>query len=134
MLALVVAACSDGPASPDLEQEQFSYVAYDLEGTAILEGEVELHNTDSDTVTGSWEIDWVEGADRTQTVGPQIGQGTLLGRRSDAEIIIDLNPGNADFNVVLFGDWTGRRISGRWEFTGIAGPMYQGTFVLRGTG
>ncbi|MFC1544325.1 hypothetical protein ACFL4Y_03620 [Gemmatimonadota bacterium] len=131
--ALSLIACSDDPAGPDLGQQQFAYTAFTLEGDEILQGVMELTTSASDTVAGSWEIDWVEGADQRVLVGPQIGEGALVGMRSGSTITIDLNPGNADFNVVLYGTWEGKRISGEWEFTGIAGPMYQGTFELRGT-
>jgi len=132
LAALSITACSDDPTGPDLSQQQFAYAAFTLEGTEILQGVLQLTTTESDTVMGSWEIGWVEGADQTVLVGPQLGEGLLFGLLSGSTIVIDLNPENEDLNVVLFGTWEGKRISGHWEFTGIAGPMYQGTFELRG--
>lgn len=105
------------------------YSASSLQGTQLLSGALRLAVHADSTVTGTWQIDWVAGADTTAPVGPQVGQGTLSGRQlADGSVQLNLNPFYADNNVFLSATVTVAGLSGDWSWSGFAGPIANGRF------
>jgi len=105
------------------------YTAARAHGMPVVAGTLQLVAHDDSSVTGTWQIDWVVGADTTDSVGPQVGSGTTSGRLSaDGSIGLDLNPLFADNNVFLDGAVTTAGLSGTWTWSGIAGPIATGRF------
>ncbi len=129
-LAVVLAsACSSLPTELQPFDGTFDYVAFDEEGARVLEGQLVLDVTRSGAVTGTWEVDWAEGADQSTPVGPQVGSGSLAGTITGGSITVDLNPQVADDNVELEGTLGGAGIAGMWQHVTLAGPSGSGTFT-----
>jgi len=113
----------------ELRIGSFHYTARSTAGRPLLVGRITLTEAADSTVTGTWEIRWGPGADTTTLVGPQVGSGTLLGRRDGSVLLLDLNPGNADHNVILQAHPHARGYAGIWDWTTFTGPRTSGTFV-----
>lgn len=110
----------------------FEYRASDERGRALLVGTVTLAVGTDSTLTGTWDIRWVSGADTTAIVGPQVGTGTLAGRSGAEHGTIDLNPGWADNNVyLLIGQTNEGLLAGEWQHSTFVGPVAQGRFTLQ---
>ena len=128
----LVAACSGLGVSPPAALRTPAVVRYSAtsaQGRPLVAGTLQLVAHDDSSVIGTWQIDWVIGADTTAAVGPQVGSGTLSGRLSaDGSIGLDLNPLFADNNVFLDGAVTTAGLSGTWSWSGIAGPIATGRF------
>jgi hypothetical protein len=131
LLIGIIGACSaNGVAPPgSLKSAVLQYSAGSAQGAPLLAGSLRIVAHDDSTVTGTWAIDWVVGADTSAPVGPQVGSGTLSGRLSaDGSIGLDLNPLFADNNVFLDGVVTTAGLAGTWSWSGIAGPIATGRF------
>ncbi len=105
-----------------------TYRATTLTGEPLLTGSLVM-NLDDSLVTGTWSITWAAGADTSVEVGPQVGSGTLVGRRSGNSLVLDLNPGWADNNALLVGELTVSGVAGRWQWNTITGPRTEGRFT-----
>lgn len=130
-LATLLGACSSsGMTAPGgLKDGVLQYSASSLTGTPLLAGTLRLAVHADSTVTGTWQIDWVAGADTTAPVGPQVGHGTLSGRQlADDSVQLNLNPFYADNNVFLSATVTVAGLSGVWSWSGFAGPIANGRF------
>ena len=86
---------------------------------------MEITTLTAGVIDGKWEIK--TSAPMAQT-GPQNGRGKIGGQWSGNKIMLDLNPGWRDNNVVLSGKFQKGKISGTWGWNGIAGTMAEGTF------
>lgn len=127
----VIGACSANGIAPrgSLKSAVLHYSAASAQGTPLLTGSLRLEAHDDSTVTGTWAIDWVAGADTTTPVGPQVGSGAFSGRLyGDGSLAVDLNPLYADNNVVLNAAVTTTGLSGQWTWSGFAGPLASGRF------
>lgn len=127
---LLCSACSGGPSAPAaMRAGGFAYSASTPAGDPILNGRISFEFTDDSTVTGTWSITWVEGADTTLEVGPQVGSGLLVGTRHGDTMMIQLNPNYADNNVGLVAVPTAKGWRGEWEWVAFAGPRSRGPFT-----
>jgi hypothetical protein len=127
----VIGACSANGVAPrgSLRSAVLHYSAASAQGAPLLAGSLRLEAHDDSTVTGTWAIDWVVGADTTAPVGPQVGSGTLSGQLyGDGSLALNLNPLYADNNVVLYSEVTTTGLSGQWTWSGFAGPLASGRF------
>ena len=131
-IILVLAGCGsegDEPAGlSQLHAGELRYTATAADGQLLLRGKLALSFPDDSTVTGEWSIRWAPGADSSFQVGPQIGNGSLAGRRIGDSLVIDLNPGFMDNNVILFASSNPTNMAGRWSWSTIAGPRTGGLF------
>lgn len=129
-LATLVGGCSGGMTAPGmLKDGVLHYSASSRQGALLLSGTLRLAVHADSSVTGTWQIDWVAGADTTTPVGPQVGQGTVSGRQmGDGSVQLNLNPFYADNNVFLSATATVAGLSGVWSWSGIAGPIANGRF------
>ncbi|HET9709896.1 MAG TPA: hypothetical protein VFP39_16460 [Gemmatimonadales bacterium] len=131
VIAALVGGCSGGgmTAPGTLKDGVLQYRASNQQGTELLAGSLRLAVHTDSTVTGTWQIDWVTGADTTAPVGPQVGHGTLSGRQlADGSVELNLNPLYADNNVFLNATVTVAGLSGEWSWSGFAGPIANGRF------
>lgn len=132
-----LAGCEKDGSDPLVLSEggNYSYEAYGPSGGKVLEGMIHLEWPDpfadgrDAPLVGSWEIDWVAGADTTLQVGPQVGHGTLEGIAGDEGVILNLNPEMADNNVFLHAIVDGNAIMGNWTWSTITGPRTEGLFT-----
>ncbi|HSE42657.1 MAG TPA: hypothetical protein VLH08_17950 [Acidobacteriota bacterium] len=104
----------------------YRYTAFES-GIPVVGGLLHLDEVNTTRVSGRWEFAPI-GSSNVE-VGPQIGSGTLVGSFDGNLLSIDLNPGFADNNVFLSGTFQGNTLRGEWSFSGIAGPVSQGTFI-----
>ena len=126
---LMISACFHKTSGPE-DQFDGNYLAYDQSGNLILQGLLHFTVNEDSTVTGSWEIDWVPGANTSLQVGQQIGSGGLVGQIINGRLNLDLNPGWADNNVILQGNWSEGEMDGTWRWVTFAGPTTYGRFHL----
>ncbi len=128
----VFAACGGNGVDPrgPLKSGALRYRAFSALGRPLLSGSLVLVAHEDSSVTGTWAIRWVVGADTTTPVGPQVGEGTLSGRQlSDGTVDLNLNPLYADNNVFLSSaPVTATGLSGKWSWSGFAGPLANGRF------
>ncbi|UCG06347.1 MAG: hypothetical protein JSV83_20950 [Desulfobacterales bacterium] len=103
----------------------YNYIAKDNNGAVIAEGKLEITSVAANAINGKWELKTSAPMEQT---GPQDGQGKIGGQLSRNKIILDLNPGWRDNNVVLSGTFQKGKLSGTWGWYGIAGAMQEGTF------
>ena len=107
---------------------KFQYKAYDSSGTLVVEGWMTLAIQDTARITGAWHLTKV---DDPQNIGPQLGDGELVGEFHDGSVLINLNPGFADNNVFLSGQFAADTFSGTWNWSGFAGILNRGNFQAR---
>ena len=110
---------------PGISAGIYYYIAKDKSGAVIAEGQLEITSLTAHAIGGKWEIKTSAPMPRT---GPQNGKGKIGGQLSRNKIILDLNPAWRDNNVVLSGRFQKGKLSGTWDWNGIAGTMAEGTF------
>lgn len=131
VLGLVV-ACSANGVDPrgSLKSAVLHYRAASAQGVPLLAGNLRLAVHDDSTVTGTWAIDWIAGADTSARVGPQVGTGTFGGQLlADGSVELNLNPSYADNNVFLSATATTDGLSGQWSWSGFPGVLSSGRFT-----
>lgn len=131
LIPLLLLGCSRAPDEvAGLRSGAFSYSARNAAGQPILTGRLELAFPSDSTVTGTWTITWVAGADTVAQVGPQVGSGSLVGSRRGDTLLIQLNPTYADNNVSLFAAPNAEGYAGSWEWSTISGPASGGAIMM----
>ena len=131
LLALTLACSTNGVAPRwSLKSAMLRYNAASAQGVSLLAGSLSLAIHADSTVTGTWVIDWVAGADTTARVGPQVGTGTFGGQQfADGSVQLNLNPLYADNNVFLSATVTRDGFSGEWSWSGLPGVLSSGRFT-----
>lgn len=107
----------------------FRYIGRSAAGVPVLNGRIELAFPNDSTVTGTWAIGWIPGADTSFEVGPQVGTGTLVGRRMGDSLLIEMNPNWADNNVALKAFPSASGYTGQWTWSAFDGPRSGGSFT-----
>ena len=105
---------------------RFYYQSYDTLGNLLVTGWLLLNFTDSTKIAGPWQLRNVSG--RTD-IGPQAGEGNLIGSIIHSSISIQLNPQVRDNNLGLVGTIHENIIEGKWFWTSYAGLTNWGTFT-----
>lgn len=132
LLVALVVACSTNGVAPrgSLKSAMLRYNAASTQGVPLLAGSLSLAIHDDSTVTGTWVIDWVAGADTTARVGPQVGSGAFSGQQlADGSVQLNLNPLYADNNVFLNATVSRDGFSGEWSWSGFPGVLSAGRFT-----
>ena len=123
------AAVSD-PTSVDalmrVSEQAYRYSAFDSLGNEVVRGMLFIAIDDLHRVSGRWRLCQTD--PEARMIGPQVGSGTLEGMIHGKQIWVNLNPGNADNNVMLSGTYYGAVIEGMWQFVGFPGVLNSGTF------
>lgn len=126
----LILACSGAPADSSAPRiGSFRYSALSATGQPLLAGHIEFAFPDDSTLTGTWAIAWLPGADTTEQVGPQVGSGVLIGAYRGGTLLIQLNPTNADNNVALQAVPSAGGYAGHWDWITATGPRSGGAFV-----
>ncbi len=128
-LALLLGCAGTSTESATSRTNGFRYLGRSAAGVPVLTGRIELAFPDDSTVTGTWAIGWIPGADTTLEVGPQVGSGTLVGRRMGDSLLIEMNPNWADNNVALKAFSTADGYTGHWTWSAFDGPRSGGSFT-----
>jgi hypothetical protein len=123
--------CADTSAPAEDLSGTYDYVAQ-RGGVDVVAGTMWIQVQEDRSVTGSWELMRVPNSDTTIAVGPQLGSGTLAGRRTVWGLWLDLNPGWADNNVMLsLSPQSFDALVGTWDHVTIVGPATGGPVRLR---
>lgn len=103
----------------------FNYQSYDSLGFLIVIGWLKFEHTDSVMIEGSWQLNNIN---NRNDIGPQFGQGELIGSITDSQIWMELNPQFVDHNMHLEGTINDKIIEGKWYWISIRGVTNWGTF------
>jgi hypothetical protein len=103
----------------------FIYTAYDSLDIMVAQGILTFEFQDSTNITGEWEINKVGDP---KSIGPQIGEGKLVGASNDKTLWASLNPDIVDDNVFLHGRPGKNKYTGKWEWITERGITNWGTF------
>ena len=103
----------------------YSYTSYDSTGTAIVDGEFSIEIIDTIKFKGIWSFEKIA---NPENIGPQVGNGNLVGELIKDNIWIELNPGNADNNLHLIGNESEGKIEGEWMWISFIGITNKGKF------
>jgi hypothetical protein len=126
ILLLFVVGCEKDKSTTEPENmDIYSYSAYDTTGTKIIQGWLEISVIDSSRIEGVWHLHKTANVGK---VGPQTGDGKLIGNIYDGSISINLNPDVVDNNVILRGPVLNYVTEGEWSWTTIVGVTSKGTY------
>jgi hypothetical protein len=103
----------------------YRYAACDTTGTLVVHGWFTMVLSDSDSITGEWHFAAVGSP---QHIGPQTGDGKLVGGFHDTTLWIELQPDWVDNNLQLRGTLKGDRYAGTWEWISFKGRTNWGRF------
>lgn len=103
----------------------FRYTSYDTTGTVLVRGWFTMGISDPNMISGEWHFAAVGSP---QNIGPQTGDGKLVGEVHGATMWIELNPQFVDNNLELRGTLQGNRCSGTWSWISYVGITNQGHF------
>jgi hypothetical protein len=101
------------------------YNSFDSSGTLLVEGWFTMTVADSDSVAGEWHF---KAVGTPQRIGPQTGDGTLIGGFRDSVLWIELQPQFRDNNLQLTGTLRGDRYAGSWIWISFIGVTNSGRF------
>jgi len=110
---------------------QWHYTAQDSAGTTIATGTMSFFLPDTGRFEGQWSL---QKTGNPSPIGPQTGDGVLVGFVNDSTVSIDLNPNKVDDNVTLVADFAHFILRGKWMWVGYPGVLNEGTFTLLGPG
>ena len=126
-LLALTAILSDCTAVTDPAPDgAYRYTSYDTAGTALVRGWFTMDISDSNSITGEWHFTAV---DSPKNIGPQTGDGKLVGGVKGTSVWIELNPQYRDNNLGLIGTLQGTRFSGTWQWISFVGITNRGPFV-----
>ena len=124
LAAILWPGCNDTGTEPT-PAGAYGYTSYDSKGVAVVEGWLTMILSDTGAVSGEWHFRAI-GA--PQNIGPQTGDGSLIGAVDKERVWVDLNPRFRDNNLLLDGKIDGNRYSGSWAWISFIGVTNQGTF------
>ena len=129
ILIILWIGCSDTPTeslpAEPVPAGAFSYTSYDTTGAALISGWFTMSVSDSGIISGEWHFNPVG---NPQNIGPQTGEGNLVGGMEGDTVWIELNPQYADYNLQLHGILQGDNYSGEWRYISFPGITNHGTF------
>jgi len=109
----------------DVPDGTYAYFSYDSSSTLVAKGWFKFEHEDSANIKGIWEIKKVG---NPGNIGPQDGEGELVGMISDTSVSINLHPNFADNNIILAGKIDNKYIYGKWHWATFAGITNWGSF------
>lgn len=124
-LGLVFSCEKDKSIIESSPSGSFTYQSFDTLGNLLVSGWLAFEFTDSVKIEGSWHL---YNLSNRNDIGPQVGDGILIGSIIDSSISIDLNPPYIDHNVYLAGTINDNFIEGKWIWATYAGASNRGTF------
>lgn len=118
-------ATTESVVQADLPPGSFTYRSYNAQGVPLVEGWFTMSTSTSGRITGEWHFRPV-GIPRD--IGPQIGDGTLVGGSEPGRTWVELNPQAKDNNLQLEGVVEAHRFNGEWFWTSFVGITNHGLF------
>ncbi|MCH7763156.1 MAG: hypothetical protein IIB95_05365 [Candidatus Marinimicrobia bacterium] len=104
----------------------YQYSSFDSLGVKIVEGTFSIEYGDTISISGEWDFEKIG---NPENIGPQVGEGHLIGTIENDDFFAELKPEWIDNNVHLVGIIEGNKISGNWYYSGFAGIINDGTFI-----
>jgi hypothetical protein len=111
--------------SESIPQGAYAYTSYDSSGVELVSGWFTMIVSDSTTVSGEWHFSPIGSP---QKIGPQTGDGKLVGGMNGEKVWIELNSGVRNNNLQLNGISAQSRIDGQWTWISYDGIANQGIF------
>ena len=109
----------------DVPQGSYAYFGYDTSSTLVAKGWFKYEYEDSVNIKGHWKFKKIG---NPGNIGPQDGEGELVGMISDTSVSINLQPNFADNNIILVGKFDNKYIYGNWQWVTFAGITNSGKF------
>ena len=81
---------------------------------------------DTSRIIGGWHFEKIG---NPQNIGPQVGDGELIGGKDNSRVWLELNPQYRDNNLQLVGNIEGNQYSGDWFWITIIGVTNKGSFI-----
>ena len=125
LICSLVFGCNDSNPFGPTPSGAYRYASFDTTGVLLVHGWMTLDITDSTQVTGEWHFGKIG---NPEDIGPQVGDGELLGSFHQGKLSVELNPNMADNNLRLVGVLTNDRYHGDWVWTSFIGPTSRGVF------
>lgn len=120
----VISSCSENVTEYD-SSEKYLYKSYDTTGAKIVEGWLTINYLDNMEITGRWDLGKVG---NPENIGPQVGNGNLIGGLNSNKTWIELNPEYRDNNLQLLGTIQQGKFFGEWQYLSYSGVTNYGTF------
>lgn len=112
-------------SSESIPSDAFAYTSYDSGGTALVSGWLTINVSDSTSISGEWHFTAVQSP---AGIGPQTGDGKLVGGINNDQVWIELNPQVRNNNLQLNGTLAQGQFVGQWTWISYSGIANQGTF------
>ena len=127
LLLLIFNGCKQSSETDifDVPQGSYAYFGYDSSSTLVAKGWFIFEYEDSENITGIWKLRKI--GDHGN-IGPQEGEGELVGMVSDTSVSINLQPNFADNNIILTGKIDNKYIYGKWQWVTFTGITNWGNF------
>jgi hypothetical protein len=109
-----------------IPEATYKYIGYDSMGVKIVKGWIKIVFVASNYISGEWQIEKIGDP---QNIGPQVGEGSLVGNVENNQLFLNLNPNYVDNNVFLICPYDDRKLTGKWNYSGFPGIINYGTFV-----
>jgi hypothetical protein len=103
----------------------YAYSSFDSVGAPIVNGWLTMVFSDSGSISGEWHL---RSIGNPEGIGPQTGDGVLIGGTEDTLVWVELNPQFRDHNLELRGSLNGTQYHGRWLWISFVGVTNSGPF------
>ena len=123
-VAFQIVGCKQS-SSESVPKGAFAFTSYDSSGAALSSGWFTVIVSDSAVISGEWHFKPIGSP---QKIGPQTGNGKLVGGISNGQIWIELNPQVRNNNLQLNGTLASNQLAGEWTWISYSGIANQGTF------
>ena len=125
LLILILLIGCKQTSSETIPGGAYAYTSYDSGGAALVSGWLTIIVSDSTTISGEWHF---KSIGSPQRIGPQTGDGKLVGGINNDQVWIELNPQVRNNNLQLNGSLTQGQLAGQWSWISYNGIANQGTF------
>lgn len=112
-------------SSETIPGRAYAYTSYDSGGVAVVSGWLTIIVSDSTAISGEWHFTPIGSP---QSIGPQTGDGKLVGGINSEKVWIELNPQVRNNNLQLNGTLALGQFAGEWTWISYSGIANQGMF------
>lgn len=123
LILILLIGCKQ--SSESIPAGAFTYTSYDSSGATLVTGWLTLIISDSTSISGEWHFKAIGSPEK---IGPQTGDGKLVGGINKDLIWIELNPQVRNNNLQLNGSLALGQLAGQWSWINYAGIANQGSF------
>ena len=124
LLATLCLDCKQTSTEP-MPSGAYAYTSYDSSGVALVNGWFTMSISNSNAISGEWHFKPIG---NPQNIGPQTGDGALIGGIDSGRVWVELNPKFIDNNLQLNGTLQNGRFAGQWTWISFVGITNRGRF------